>query len=229
MRSARLASCVAMTRYWGLMRSLSARCASDSASARDEEHSRWRRWITASCRMPFLVRRRGAPSSVSSCSAGWMKPSRYSRLKKSVVRWYRSASARVSFTSGCRGRRGGRFKSSTTLERRVRIITSCVRARSAAGSRGWRWSPETRCSLLRSEEHTSELQSRGHLVCRLLLLPPQSYPLSLHDALPISLVQVRLGARQLHLRLPRPARRQVQVVDHARAPGADHHLVRQGA
>src|SRR5690625_3038742 len=25
------------------------------------------------------------------------------------------------------------------------------------------------CSLLRSEEHTSELQSRGHLVCRLLL------------------------------------------------------------
>src|SRR5690625_6003732 len=26
-----------------------------------------------------------------------------------------------------------------------------------------------RCALLRSEEHTSELQSRGHLVCRLLL------------------------------------------------------------
>src|SRR5690625_6404802 len=26
-----------------------------------------------------------------------------------------------------------------------------------------------RCSLVRSEEHTSELQSRGHLVCRLLL------------------------------------------------------------
>src|SRR5439155_21414107 len=25
------------------------------------------------------------------------------------------------------------------------------------------------CVLLRSEEHTSELQSRGHLVCRLLL------------------------------------------------------------
>src|SRR5690625_6546859 len=28
---------------------------------------------------------------------------------------------------------------------------------------GWRW------RLNRSEEHTSELQSRGHLVCRLLL------------------------------------------------------------
>src|SRR5690625_5864600 len=25
-----------------------------------------------------------------------------------------------------------------------------------------------RCSMFRSEEHTSELQSRGHLVCRLL-------------------------------------------------------------
>src|SRR5262245_55902265 len=40
---------------------------------------------------------------------------------------------------------------------------------------------------LRSEEHTSELQSLRHLVCRLLLGPPPpvSYTLSLHDALPI--------------------------------------------
>src|SRR5690625_4155527 len=40
---------------------------------------------------------------------------------------------------------------------------------------------------LRSEEHTSELQSRGHLVCRLLSAPTTAaiYPLSLHDALPI--------------------------------------------
>src|SRR5690554_6031440 len=39
----------------------------------------------------------------------------------------------------------------------------------------------------RSEEHTSELQSRPHLVCRLLLDPPSTelYTLSLHDALPI--------------------------------------------
>src|SRR5437660_1172112 len=39
----------------------------------------------------------------------------------------------------------------------------------------------------RSEEHTSELQSRGHLVCRLLLATPTTeiYTLSLHDALPI--------------------------------------------
>src|SRR5690348_6481783 len=39
----------------------------------------------------------------------------------------------------------------------------------------------------RSEEHTSELQSPVHLVCRLLLdtPPPEIYTLSLHDALPI--------------------------------------------
>src|SRR5690625_2378732 len=46
-----------------------------------------------------------------------------------------------------------------------------------------------RASLVgRSEEHTSELQSRGHLVCRLLLDSPltQISTLSLHDALPIS-------------------------------------------
>src|SRR5947208_3334846 len=39
----------------------------------------------------------------------------------------------------------------------------------------------------RSEEHTSELQSPDHLVCRLLLdtLHTMLYTLSLHDALPI--------------------------------------------
>src|SRR5690349_7176389 len=37
----------------------------------------------------------------------------------------------------------------------------------------------------RSEEHTSELQSRRDLVCRLLRAYPLYYPLSLHDALPI--------------------------------------------
>src|SRR5690349_9065728 len=37
----------------------------------------------------------------------------------------------------------------------------------------------------RSEEHTSELQSRRDLVCRLLPPPPAIHTLSLHDALPI--------------------------------------------
>src|SRR5436305_854445 len=41
---------------------------------------------------------------------------------------------------------------------------------------------------VRSEEHTSELQSRPHLVCRLLPIPSSSYSLSLHDALPIFVV-----------------------------------------
>src|SRR5690606_9020576 len=41
--------------------------------------------------------------------------------------------------------------------------------------------------VLRSEEHTSELQSRENLVCRLFIEPaiPEIYALSLHDALPI--------------------------------------------
>src|SRR5688500_15967636 len=48
---------------------------------------------------------------------------------------------------------------------------------------------------LRSEEHTSELQSPCNLVCRLLLdtAPTHVYTLSLHDALPIS--QARRSAR----------------------------------
>src|SRR5690625_6419673 len=45
------------------------------------------------------------------------------------------------------------------------------------GCRGMGWSnlvqflnlDNVECTALRSEEHTSELQSRGHLVCRLLL------------------------------------------------------------
>src|SRR5690625_6395928 len=42
----------------------------------------------------------------------------------------------------------------------------------ATGRCHWHDNPNTRGSfipVLRSEEHTSELQSRGHLVCRLLL------------------------------------------------------------
>src|SRR5690349_21238537 len=50
----------------------------------------------------------------------------------------------------------------------------------------------------RSEEHTSELQSRRDLVCRLLLAPPipVTYPLSLHDALPISCLTLRVSVRE---------------------------------
>src|SRR5437870_3031716 len=74
-------------------------------------------------------------------------------------------------------------------------------------------------AVLRSEEHTSELQSRGHLVCRLLLEKKNAqrvadrcpacvmsvlstatastapYPLSLHDALPICASRGPPGSR----------------------------------
>src|SRR5947208_3601888 len=49
----------------------------------------------------------------------------------------------------------------------------------------------------RSEEHTSELQSPDHLVCRLLLdaATTQTYTLSLHDALPICSAGEEAGRR----------------------------------
>src|SRR5690606_25967447 len=57
-------------------------------------------------------------------------------------------------------------------------------------------------SFQRSEEHTSELQSRENLVCRLLLDPhlPYSYTLSLHDALPI--YEAPVVQEQLHRSTP---------------------------
>src|SRR3989475_12680230 len=56
-------------------------------------------------------------------------------------------------------------------------------------------------------------------VLRLLLLGRLDEALSIQPSQEVSgaLVQVRLGARQLHLWVPRPARRQVQVVHHARS------------
>src|SRR2546422_7982618 len=56
--------------------------------------------------------------------------------------------------------------------RRRRGGSSCVRTRrngAGAGEAGrWRRAPQPRQDR-RSEEHTSELQSRLHIVCRLLL------------------------------------------------------------
>src|SRR5690625_6267678 len=39
----------------------------------------------------------------------------------------------------------------------------------------WEWRPKQNKVWWRSEEHTSELQSRGHLVCRLLLEKKKKY------------------------------------------------------
>src|SRR5439155_14174857 len=46
------------------------------------------------------------------------------------------------------------------------VVTEALRRLRGAGPRSRR---HARTSADRSEEHTSELQSRGHLVCRLLL------------------------------------------------------------
>src|SRR3712207_7874398 len=68
---------------------------------------------------------------------------------------FRSTPSCVDPTRGSRSRRGGR----------------CCRT---SASRTWPGSPTPspwieRCTRSRSEEHTSELQSRQYLVCRLLL------------------------------------------------------------
>src|SRR3989442_8920493 len=60
------------------------------------------------------------------------------------------------------------------VARRVLAGESGGRGRSGAGGRGGRDLPPAEATVLaasglRSEEHTSELQSRPHLVCRLLL------------------------------------------------------------
>src|SRR3954449_13273673 len=114
--------------------------------------------------------------------------------------------------------------------------------------------PSSGCKTCRSEEHTSELQSHSHLVCRLLLekkkavshrvrlvgvdllphvqvgagpfvcalvlffffndtAPPEIYPLSLHDALPI------------WLRLAIPGRRHIVASGEHQAAGVLKRLI----
>src|SRR5439155_24688705 len=56
----------------------------------------------------------------------------------------------------------------TTLFRSTTRATSCSRPASSPASMTFA-TRSSRWKTSRSEEHTSELQSRGHLVCRLLL------------------------------------------------------------
>src|SRR5437660_7523202 len=57
----------------------------------------------------------------------------------------------------------------STLFPYTTLFRSCWVHRAAANPRCCECLPDWRGSVDRSEEHTSELQSRGHLVCRLLL------------------------------------------------------------
>src|SRR5436853_469612 len=108
----------------------------------------------------------------------------YTTLSRSVQSCF-SARAR-----SCR-RRSSSQADPRRLRRRKRMAPA--RAMSSRSSDGRAAACSVRVSdistgtFLRSEEHTSELQSLRHLVCRLLLVPPAppTYPLSLHDALPI--------------------------------------------
>src|SRR2546422_6439882 len=49
------------------------------------------------------------------------------------------------------------------------VVQRPGRRQSVRSAGRWRWRIEHSAFALRSEEHTSELQSRLHLVCRLLL------------------------------------------------------------
>src|SRR3989442_872523 len=60
------------------------------------------------------------------------------------------------------------FNTPPDLRKRIRAVTRGA-ARSNAGARSFRWRAVAFGLPARSEEHTSELQSRPHLVCRLLL------------------------------------------------------------
>src|SRR3712207_8318916 len=51
----------------------------------------------------------------------------------------------------------------------ARLPTTPGRCTASTPARGWRRTPSGTGSWSRSEEHTSELQSRQYLVCRLLL------------------------------------------------------------
>src|SRR5690349_22701127 len=74
------------------------------------------------------------------------------------------------YTTLFRSRRGGRRLGGEQLGRRgLRPRGGVVRALGAPFFRPGRALPFGRRRLLRSEEHTSELQSRRDLVCRLLL------------------------------------------------------------
>src|SRR5690625_6697079 len=57
----------------------------------------------------------------------------------------------------------------STLFPYTTLFRSCATRLAASGSKGVTASWPKRMNPERSEEHTSELQSRGHLVCRLLL------------------------------------------------------------
>src|SRR5439155_9465799 len=93
-------------------------------------------------------------------------------------RWYSSPHSAISSTSSSGGRLC-RQKEAPRCNRRSPNDVLTARSSTAPTAGGLAWLSSYRLtprvvsawpsSEARSEEHTSELQSRGHLVCRLLL------------------------------------------------------------
>src|SRR5690625_6401067 len=97
-------------------------------------------------------------------SAGGKSSAAASSARQGVSRVQaRSVSPAVWFRFKARSLLHGAGHSFVSVMRRWAILPSAV----PAGLSGASWGHHTTTG--RSEEHTSELQSRGHLVCRLLL------------------------------------------------------------
>src|SRR5207247_5963079 len=101
--------------------------------------------------VPFLSTRRPSPSSPLFPYTTLFRSGRERRRD----RWRRDADGRLPLRRGVVGERGRAGRG--TCDGRD------------GGDRDGRWVCRGRRGLLRSEEHTSELQSRVDLVCRLLL------------------------------------------------------------
>src|SRR5947199_6646078 len=105
--------------------------------------------------------------------------------------------------------------SSMVITRRRANVASCSTNASAKRSRSWANACLKSSGPLRSEEHTSELQSLRHLVCRLLLEKK-----NVNDTLPIDRLRKHDRGGRALARAVRRLRRQLH--QHPRA----HVLVR---
>src|SRR5439155_6091791 len=96
---------------------------------------------------------------------------------------------------------------------------------SATSLRAYHAKESTSLLRARSEEHTSELQSRGHLVCRLLLEKKKEYP-RLQSARPFRRVPAPRAGPLLLSRIP-PVRRPPGRRSSSREVGERIHEARQ--
>src|SRR5271166_933951 len=97
----------------------------------------------------------------------------FRRKRKITITTRQMVSIRVNLTSWMESRIEAELSCTTSRlteggisERKIGSRRRTLSTTSTVLVPGWRW---TASRMVRSEEHTSELQSRGHLVCRLLL------------------------------------------------------------